>query len=100
MLSLFALGLSAESWPEKRTFVWLLPPVACLFVFASIWRQMKNYFVAGLLFFAAGVFRLEQEVFPGRWGWPIFLLACGLALMTAAENYSAIRVALQKRFRG
>ena len=29
-----------------------------------------------------------------------FLLACGLALMTAAENYSAIRVSIQKKFRG
>ena len=81
-------------------FVWMLPAAACVFVFASIWRQMKNYFVAGLVFFAAGVVRLQQEVYGGRWGWPIFLLAAGLALMTAAENYSAIRVALQKKIRG
>ena len=53
--------------PRRRAFFeWLLPAAACVFVFASIPRQMKNFFVSGLLFFAIGVFRLQQDVFHDR----------------------------------
>jgi predicted Ser/Thr protein kinase len=99
LISLLALGLEAKSPAETKLFVWLLPFVAGVFVFASIWRQMKNFFVSGLAFFAVGVFRLQQEIFSGRAGWPLILLVAGLGLMTAAGNYSAIRVAIQKKFR-
>jgi hypothetical protein len=99
MFSVLALGVLAEWRFEKRLFEALLPVVACVFVFASIPRQMKNFFISGLFFLAVGVFRLQQEVFSGRAGWPLFLLAAGLVLMTAAANYSAIRVAIRKRFR-
>jgi hypothetical protein len=99
MFALLVLGLEAKSPAELRVFVWLLPAVACVFVFASISRQMKNFFVSGLFFFAVGVFRLQQEVFSGRAGWPLTLLLSGLALMTAAANYSAIRIGIQKIFR-
>ena len=96
MTSLFLLGLNANSHVEQRVFDWLLPAVACVFVFLSIPRQMKNFFASGLLFFAIGVFRLQQNVFPGRAGWPILLLACGLALMVAAANYAPLKVALAR----
>ena len=99
MFSILALGVEAEAYTEKRIFEALLPAVACVFVFASIPRQMKNFFVSGLFFFAVGVFRLQHDVFTGRAGWPLTLLLAGLALMTAAANYSAIRIALQKVFR-
>jgi hypothetical protein len=36
MTSLFLLGLNANSPAEQRVFDWLLPAVACVFVFASI----------------------------------------------------------------
>jgi hypothetical protein len=94
MTSLLALGLSAESVLEARVFEWLLPAVACVFVFASIPRQMKNFLVSGLVFLAVGVYRLQQEVFPNRAFWPILLLLSGLSLMLAAANYAALRVAL------
>jgi hypothetical protein len=94
MTSLLILGLNAEALAEQRVFEWLLPAVACLFVFASIPRQMKNFLVSGLVFLAIGVYRLQQEVFPNRAWWPIVLLLCGLSLMLAAANYAALRVAL------
>ena len=52
---------------------------------------MKNFFASGLLFLAFGVYQLRQHVFPGRAGWPVLLLGCGLALMMAAANYAPLR---------
>ena len=92
MTSLLLLGISAQSHTEARILEWLLPAAACIFVFASIPRQMKNFFVSGLVFFAAGVFRLQQEVFHDRALWPVLLLATGLTLMLAAANYAPLRV--------
>ena len=66
---------------------------------ASIPRQMKNFLVSGLVFLAIGVYRLQQEVFPGRAWWPILLLAAGLGLMLAAANYAALRVALARMWK-
>ena len=77
-------------------FEWLLPAVACVFVFASIPRQMKNFFASGLFFLAIGVYRLQQQVFPGRAFWPVVLLASGLALMLTARNYAPLKVALSR----
>jgi hypothetical protein len=94
MTSLLLLGLNADAVTEQRVFEWLLPAVACVFVFASIPRQMKNFLVSGLVFLAIGLYRLQQEVFPGRAWWPIVLLLIGLGLMLAAANYAALRVAL------
>jgi hypothetical protein len=96
MTSLLLLGFSADSVTEQRVFEWLLPAAACLFVFASIPRQMKNFLVSGLVFLAIGVYRLQQEVFPNRAWWPILLLLAGLGLMLAAANYAALRVALTR----
>ena len=96
MTSLLLLGLAAESHFEERLLEWLLPAVACVFVFASIPRQMKNFFASGLFFFAIGAYRLQQTVFEKQAFWPIFLLVAGLTLMLGAANYAAIRVALKK----
>ena len=96
MTSTLLLGLSADSLTEQRVFEWLLPAVACIFVFASIPRQMKNFLVSGLVFLAIGIYRLQQEVFPNRAWWPILLLLTGLGLMLAAANYAALRVTLAK----
>jgi hypothetical protein len=93
MTSTLLLGLSADAVLEQRIFEWLLPAEACVFVFASIPRQMKNFLVSGLVFLAIGVYRLQQEVFPNRAWWPIVLLLAGLGLMLAAANYAALRVA-------
>ncbi len=102
MTSLLLLGLNAQSRFEERAFEWLLPSVACIFVFASIPRQMKNFFASGLLFLAIGVYRLQKQVFPGHAWLPALLLSAGLALMLAAGNYSPLRVRLAralKKFR-
>jgi serine/threonine-protein kinase len=95
LVSLWLLGLNDASPPaEQHLFEWLLVAAACAFVFASIPRQMKNFFVSGMVFLAIGVYRVQQEVFPGRAFWPVSLLVAGLALMLAAANYAALRVAL------
>jgi hypothetical protein len=102
MTSLLLLGLDAPSRAEARVFECMLPAVACVFVFASIPRQMKNFLASGLVFFAIGVYRFQQQVFPGRAFWPILLLASGLALMLIAGNYAPIRVTVArslKKFR-
>jgi hypothetical protein len=53
MTSLLLLAIEAQAkaqWrTEERILEWLLPAVACAFVFASIPRQMKNFFVSGLV---------------------------------------------------
>jgi hypothetical protein len=99
MTSLLVLGLNAESAAEARVFEWLLPAAAAGFIFASIPRQMKNFLVSGLVFLAIGVYRLQQDVFPGRAFWPILLLFVGIGMMLAAANYAALRVALRKWWR-
>jgi hypothetical protein len=96
LTSLLLLGLAAESRTEAHVLEWLLPAAACVFVFASIPRQMKNFFASGLLFLAIGMYRLQQEVFRDRAWWPIALLTAGIGLMAAAANYAPLRVALRR----
>ena len=95
MTSLLLLGIEAKSpLRSARLRVAACRPSPCVFVFASIQRQMKNFFVSGLVFFAIGVYRLQQNVFPGRAAWPVALLAAGMALMIAASNYAPLKVRL------
>jgi serine/threonine protein kinase len=94
LTSLLLLGLNAEQTGEKRLLEWLLPAAACCFVFLSIPRQMKNFFFTGLLFFAVGAFRLQQEALHSRAGWPVTLMVAGLVLMWTAARYAPLRVSL------
>lgn len=108
MTSLLLLGIAASDlWNgtptqiamqhEARVFEFLLPVVACAFVFGSIPDQMKNFFASGLLFLAIGVVRLQQDFFHDRSSWPIFLLIAGIGLMLCARYYSAIKTAFGRR---
>ena len=110
LTSLLLLGLAASDLWEKspsmatlrseaRFFEILLPVIACLFVFGSIPKQMKNFLATGLLFLAIGILRLEQDFFKGRAAWPISLLFAGLLLMLAAAHYSPLRMALTRLIR-
>jgi len=96
LTSLLLLGIDAKSPTEAHVLEWMLPAAACVFVFASIPRQMKNFFASGLVFFAIGAYRLQQNVLSTRAVWPILLLAAGLALMVAAANYAVLRVTLAR----
>ncbi len=89
MTSLLLLGIEASRlWNESptnlamqheaRIFEFLLPVVACGFVFGSIPDQMKNFFATGLLFLAIGVVRLQQDFFRDLYSWPIALLIAGI----------------------
>ncbi|HEY7180967.1 MAG TPA: protein kinase, partial [Blastocatellia bacterium] len=84
MTPLLLLGLAASNlWErspadnslrlETRFFEVFLPFVACLFVFGSVAKQMKNFFVTGLLFLGIGVVRLQQDLFRDRAAWPLAL---------------------------
>ncbi len=92
MTSLLILGLMSKSETEARVFEWLLPAAACVFVFASIPRQMKNFFATGLFFFAVGVYRLQEKVFQNQALWPLLLLGSGLGLMVLAVHYAPLKV--------
>jgi hypothetical protein len=110
LTSLLLLGLAASDlWAkspqspalrhESRFFEVLLPLVACLFVFGSIPKQMKNFLASGLLFLAVGIVRLEQDLFKERAAWPLSLLVAGLLLMFAAANYAPLRMTLTRLVR-
>jgi len=111
MTSIWSLGLEAtDLWQgpkgqvsyrlEARVFEFLLPAVACIFVFASIPKQMKNYLGAGLIFLAIGLVRVQQDFFKDQAPWPIALLVTGLVLMLAAARYSRILMTLRRRLPG
>ncbi len=110
LTSLLLLGLSAsQRWEEAldrtdfkqeaRFFEIILPIAACLFVFGSVPKQMKNFFVTGLLFLAIGIGRLQQGLFRERPVWPIGLLASSFVLMIIAANYTPIKLFLIRLFR-
>src|SRR5215813_388786 len=107
MASMLLLGMTASDLWEKspaennlrleaRLFEVLLPVVACLFVFSSVAKQMKNFFVTGLLFLGIGIVRLQQDLFRDRAAWPLALLVSGFLLMLAAANYDSIKSAARR----
>jgi serine/threonine protein kinase len=110
LTSLWFLGLEAtDRWQhqlddlsmkrEARVFEVLLPVAALVFVYGSIRKQMKNYFVVGMLFLAIGLVRLQEDIFEQRSRWPILLLILGSLLMATATRYSAIKMALARMVR-
>ena len=84
---------------EARTFEILLPCVACAFVYLSIPRQMKNFFVWGMVFLAIGVVNLQNDIFADRRGWLICLMLGGLLVMLAAAHYANLRMAFARSIR-
>ena len=110
LTSLLFLGLEAtERWEghlddllmkrEARMFEILVPVMACTFVYGSIRKQMKNYFVVGMIFLAIGLVRLQQDIFKQQSRWPIELLILGALLMVSATRYSAIKMAMARLVR-
>lgn len=101
MVALLLLGIEASRlWNrspqnfamrrEARIFEFLLPIVGTIFVFGSVPKQMKNFFISGMVFVAIGIDRLQQDYFQDRAVWPIFLLVMGALLMIVAANYSTL----------
>ena len=110
MTSLLLLGINAsnlwEQMPaniamrhEARVLEFLLPIMACTFVYASIPEQMKNFFASGLIFLAIGVVRLQQDYFHGKARWPISLLLAGIVLMLGASTRESFRSSLVRTLR-
>lgn len=81
---------------EARVFEVLLPCVACAFVYLSIPRQMKNFFVWGMVFLAIGVVQLQNELFKDHRVWLISLMLGGLLVMLAATHYATLRMTLSR----
>lgn len=99
LTSLWLLGREASQHAavrEARAFEILLPVVACGFVFASIPKQMKNYFATGMLFLAIGIVRLQQGWLKDRGVWPVTLLLAGLGVMLVAANYARVKMFLRR----
>ncbi len=84
---------------EARILEYLLPAVACLFIFGSIRKQMKNFFVSGMVFLAAGIVMWQFDLFEHKSRWPIFLLILGALLMVMATRYSTIKMAVARMVR-
>jgi len=110
LTSLFFLGLEAtDRWKDRlgdlsmkkeaRAFELLLPTAALVFVYGSIRKQMKNYFVVGMIFLAIGLVRLQEDIFQQRSRWPILLLILGSLLMVSATRYSTIKMAVARMAR-
>jgi hypothetical protein len=108
LTSLLLLGLKAhELWKdgdpgmraETRFYEILLPLAACLFVFSSIPKQMKNFFATGLLFLAIGIIFLQGDLFENSAAWPISLLITGILLMYIAVNYTPLKLMATRWFR-
>ena len=110
MTPLLLLGMTASNLLEQspaddslrleaRIFEVLLPFVACLFVFGSVAKQMKNFFVTGLLFLGIGIVRLQQDLFRDRAALPLALLVIGFLLMLAAANLDRIKRAARRNRR-
>jgi serine/threonine-protein kinase len=88
-----------DKWREARIFEVLLPLAACVFVFAGIPKQMKNFFASGLLFLAIGIVRLQQNWLKDQSAWPLSLLVAGVLLMLCAANYAPLRMLVARLFR-
>src|SRR6516225_564479 len=84
---------------EARLFEYLLPALAIVFVYASIWKQMKNYFVVGILYLGVALILLQTDRFEGRARLSIFLLLIGTFAMYGAARYSSIKMALARMIR-
>jgi hypothetical protein len=82
---------------EARFFEILLPCLACAFVYLSIPRQMKNFFVWGMVFLAIGVVNLQNDIFADRRGWLICLMLGGLLIMLLSTHYAELRLLLSRR---
>jgi len=81
---------------EARILEYLVPTVACVFIFGSIRKQMKNFFVSGMLFLAAGIVMWQLDLFENESRWPIFLLIVGALVMVMATRYSTIKMAVAR----
>lgn len=103
LISLLLLDISvsgdAARVGEDHLFQVLLPLCAVFFVYFSIPKQMKNFFISGVFFLAIGLVRLQRGWLSGQGLWPTAFLAVGLALMFAAARYPVLKMTLLRRLK-
>lgn len=95
------LDLDEVSVAEGHQLVYrIVLPIASLgFVFASVTRQMKSFFFAGLGGVAAAVHKFTIEYLDKYFAWPISLITVGITCMFVSwlvPGYKALK-ALQKK---
>jgi hypothetical protein len=69
---------------KLRIYETALPIASLGFVFASVPRQMKPFFFAGLIGLGISIERLTVRHFSDDFRWPVFLILMGLVFMVLA----------------
>jgi hypothetical protein len=100
LLALWSLERSTDaSQLEIRILEVTLLCVAATFVYLSIPRQMKNFFVWGMLFIAIGIVDLQNDIFADRRGWLVSLMMAGLLVMLLSTHYAGFRLVFSRWIR-
>ncbi len=69
---------------QLRVYEKALPVASLAFVFASVPRQMKPFFFAGLIGLGISIERLTVRHFSEDFRWPVLLILAGLVFMVLA----------------
>lgn len=69
---------------KARLYEKALPIASLAFVFASVPRQMKPFFFAGLIGLGISIQRLTVRYFADDFAWPVTLMLVGLVFMVLA----------------
>jgi hypothetical protein len=89
-----------DAFPDPTRLEVLLLVVACAFVYFSIPRQMKNFFVWGMIFVAVGIVDLQNDFFKDSRTWLLSLLTSGFLIMIMATHYAGVRMAVARWIKG
>jgi hypothetical protein len=93
---LLALRSLEDKVADPTLLELLIPAVGCAFVYLSIPRQMKNFFVWGMIFVAIGIIDLQDDLFKDKHSWLLALLTAGLLIMLTATHYASIRMSIAR----
>jgi hypothetical protein len=77
-------GYDTSVLGKLRIYEKALPIASLGFVFASVPRQMKPFFFAGLVGLGISIERLTVRHFSHDFRWPVFLILMGLVFMVLA----------------
>lgn len=75
---------------RSRIYEKALPIASLAFVFASVPRQMKPFFFAGLVGLGISIERLTLRYFTDDFRWPVFLILMGLVFMVLAWAWPSL----------
>lgn len=96
---LLAMRSLEDSQSDPTALRILVLAVAFAFVFLSIPRQMKNFFVWGMIFVGVGIVDLQNDLFKDTRGWLLTLLISGMVVMLLATHYAGLRMTVARWIR-